>query len=458
MNVRRVSSRVSSVILPMTLFVLLSLLLAACQPIQRPAPDAAPAEEVAALPAAIPLEWDGTLEVTGITMRFLVSLAQGADGWSGLIDVPQQGMSDLPLHHVTIAPPAFHFEMLEGESAATFDGTLAADGTVSGEFVQGPYAGTFQMAPLVAEPVVEKPYLEEEVTVPSGEHTLAGTLSMPAGDGPFPALILVSGSGPQNRNEEIPAVTGYAPFAEIADRLTREGFAVLRYDDRGVGASTGDFASATTADFADALERAAQASGVTIASARAVATFVEQSGAYKKLSAKEVAALKSGVAMDASVPRAGAAAQPISKPAFDPHEPPKSTPTASSQVTSAGSALSARIEPAKPRRIGLYAAAVGMLLAGAAAAVVMRPKSGDVPASLVAPSAASAHQEPRASATTVAPIASEVVASASAPPAASSASAAPVFVGKGRPPAVKEVKPPPDKPKPLPTSYSPDRL
>ncbi len=215
---------------------------------------------------------------------------------------------------------------------------------------------------------------------------------------------------------------------------------------------------ATTADFADALERAAQASGVTIASARAVATFVEQSGAYKKLSAKEVAALKSGVAMDASVPRAGAAAQPISKPAFDPHEPPKSTPTASSQVTSAGSALSARIEPAKPRRIGLYAAAVGMLLAGAAAAVVMRPKSGDVPASLVAPSAASAHQEPRASATTVAPIASEVVASDSAPPAASSASAAPVFVGKGRPPAVKEVKPPPDKPKPLPTSYSPDRL
>src|SRR4029079_12019113 len=77
---------------------------------------------------------------------------------------------------------------------------------------------------------------------------LAGTLTLPPGDGPFPAVLLLTGSGPENRDEE---VFGHKPFLVIADHLTRAGIAVLRVDDRGVGGSTGNVATSTTADFAD---------------------------------------------------------------------------------------------------------------------------------------------------------------------------------------------------------------
>jgi len=93
------------------------------------------------------------------------------------------------------------------------------------------------------------PYSSEEVTIPAGDgadHTLAGTLTVPEasvwGNGPHPAMVLVTGSGPQDRDETI---MGHKPFAVLADYLTRRGIAVLRYDDRGVGRSTGSFADAT---------------------------------------------------------------------------------------------------------------------------------------------------------------------------------------------------------------------
>jgi hypothetical protein len=101
------------------------------------------------------------------------------------------------------------------------------------------------------------PYIEEEVTFENGDITLAGTLTLPEGDGPFPALILLSGSGQQDRDGALPIVPGYRPFADIADTLTRQGIAVLRYDDRGVGGSTaGDLAAVTSADFANDAEAA----------------------------------------------------------------------------------------------------------------------------------------------------------------------------------------------------------
>ncbi len=101
--------------------------------------------------------------------------------------------------------------------------------------------------PTASEPV---PYTEEEVTFKNGDVTLAGTLTLPEGDGPFPAIVLVTGSGPQDRDESLAPLAAIKPFRLIADALTRKGMAVLRYDDRGTAKSTGDFASATTADFA----------------------------------------------------------------------------------------------------------------------------------------------------------------------------------------------------------------
>lgn len=97
----------------------------------------------------------------------------------------------------------------------------------------------------------EPPYTEEALTFASGAATLACTLTVPAGNGPFPASVLLSGSGPQNRDSEL---LGFRPFRIIADHLGRAGIAVLRCDDRGVGGSSGSIAASTTKDFAaDAL-------------------------------------------------------------------------------------------------------------------------------------------------------------------------------------------------------------
>ena len=101
---------------------------------------------------------------------------------------------------------------------------------------------------LVAEAAQAPPYREEDLTFTSGEVTIAGTLTVPDGKGPFPAVVLLSGSGAQNRDSEI---LGFRPFKILADTLARAGIAVLRCDDRGVGGSTGTLVDATTADLAD---------------------------------------------------------------------------------------------------------------------------------------------------------------------------------------------------------------
>lgn len=107
------------------------------------------------------------------------------------------------------------------------------------------------LTPLNIQPVLPEDanYTAENVTFNNGAITLAGTLTLPEGEGPHPAIVLISGSGPQDRDERLQGI-GFAPFAVIADHLTRAGIAVLRYDDRGVGQSGGDYNAATTADFA----------------------------------------------------------------------------------------------------------------------------------------------------------------------------------------------------------------
>ncbi len=91
-------------------------------------------------------------------------------------------------------------------------------------------------------------FTDQEVVFTNGANELHGTLTIPAGDGPFPAVLLITGSGLQNRDEEI---TGFKPFKVIAEKLAQNGIAVLRYDDRGFGKSKGEAKTATTRDFAD---------------------------------------------------------------------------------------------------------------------------------------------------------------------------------------------------------------
>jgi uncharacterized protein len=93
-------------------------------------------------------------------------------------------------------------------------------------------------------------FSDQPVSIPNGNVTLSGTLSLPSGQGPFPAVILLSGSGPQDRDEAISVIPGFVPFKWIAEYLANQGIAVLRYDDRGTAKSTGKFETGTSADFA----------------------------------------------------------------------------------------------------------------------------------------------------------------------------------------------------------------
>jgi hypothetical protein len=111
-------------------------------------------------------------------------------------------------------------------------------------------------APLEPEPTPDPStfdYQIEEVTFPGGapDVQLAGTLTLPDGPGPHPVVVTMSGSGAQDRDESLRPITTLKPFAILADALTSAGVGVLRYDDRGVGGSTGDYESATIAELAE---------------------------------------------------------------------------------------------------------------------------------------------------------------------------------------------------------------
>lgn len=209
-------------------------------------------------PEALVGRWEGAIHVLGSALEIVVRFARADDGFEGHIDIPAQGASDLPLQAISFDPPRVRFELPAGPGLAVWDGKLAGE-RIEGRFLQGPAEGTFALDrvagadetegdPSDAEPPAPPPYREAEVAFGEGTVRLAGTLTVPRGPGPFPAVVLISGSGPQDRDETL---FGFRPFREIADHLSGSGIAVLRYDDRGVGGSTGDLSAATTDDLAD---------------------------------------------------------------------------------------------------------------------------------------------------------------------------------------------------------------
>jgi pimeloyl-ACP methyl ester carboxylesterase len=131
--------------------------------------------------------------------------------------------------------------------AQQFEGTYKEGGI---EMVLNLKKGTIKIedSKRPQEPVKPYPYYEEEVVFKNNEAniTLAGTLTLPNKNGKFPVVILITGSGPQDRDESF---MGHKPFLVLSDYLTRQGFGVLRFDDRGHGESTGNFGNATTEDF-----------------------------------------------------------------------------------------------------------------------------------------------------------------------------------------------------------------
>ena len=201
--------------------------------------------------------WQGALEGNGMRLRLQLHVTH--DDKKQLVaalDSPDQGVSGLPAVKVSQKEAAFHFEI--PVVSGVYDGTLNATKTViTGSWTQsgGARKLVFRRSDQLLEllrpqdPVKPYPYKEEEIIFPNNQAniSLAGTLTLPRGPGPFPVAILLGGSGPHDRDESI---VGHRPFLVLADHLTRKGIAVLRFDKRGIGKSTGDYASATTEDFA----------------------------------------------------------------------------------------------------------------------------------------------------------------------------------------------------------------
>lgn len=193
--------------------------------------------------------WHGAVEVSGMRLRIDIHLARDKDGkLSGTLDSPDQAAKGLALDELSFENETLAFTLKV--AGASFEGKLK-DGKIEGALKQ---AGrnmplVFGRTP-VAEPKRPQmpkkpyPYKEEEVAYAH----LAGTLTLPATGGPHTAVILITGSGQQDRDETL---LGHKPFLVIADHLTRQGIAVLRVDDRGVGGSKGEVADATSEDFAD---------------------------------------------------------------------------------------------------------------------------------------------------------------------------------------------------------------
>lgn len=202
--------------------------------------------------------WLGTLQVQGgMEVRLLFNVSTSSDGSVNVtMDSLDQGVKGIPVDVITYKDGNLHMGIKS--IRGTFDGTLQDDGkTIEGEWKQSGLALPLMLSRIneipdtrrEQDPVKPYPYSEEEVSYENKEAgvKLAGTLTIPQSEGPFPAVILISGSGQQNRDEEL---LGHRPFLVLSDYLTRRGIAVLRVDDRGTGGSTGNFSQATSEDFA----------------------------------------------------------------------------------------------------------------------------------------------------------------------------------------------------------------
>jgi pimeloyl-ACP methyl ester carboxylesterase len=218
--------------------------------LSRPAPVVVP-EELEGL-------WEGVLKVqAGLELRLVLDVHRDQQGRLGAyLDSPDQGADDLPISALGLERGRLRFRLKR--LGAEFEGSRSEDGLA----FEGTFSQSGQRFPLVLRRVREVkalrrpqtpqppfPYRSEEVTYENQAAgvRLAGTLTLPEGEGPFPAVLLITGSGSQDRDETL---LGHKPFWVLADFLTRRGIAVLRVDDRGVGGSTGDPSTATSEDYA----------------------------------------------------------------------------------------------------------------------------------------------------------------------------------------------------------------
>lgn len=207
-------------------------------------------------------DWNGTLEISPqMKLRLVLHITKSGDGYKSTFDSPDQGAAGIPVATTTFKDHTLYFAVPQG--GIEYTGTYSED-MIVGTFKQG--AAQFKLDLNRGNVVAAGPKRPQEPKPPFLYHSevvtfrnekagidLEGTLTLPEKNFNSLVAILVSGSGPQNRDEEL---LGHKPFLVISDHLTKQGIGVLRYDDRGVGKSEGDFKKATSKDFSEDVEAA----------------------------------------------------------------------------------------------------------------------------------------------------------------------------------------------------------
>lgn len=199
--------------------------------------------------------WTGSLKIQETSLRLVFNVSMKDSVLISTFDSPDQGAFGLPTTRTTYSESDKKLEIIASGLGIFYRGILENDSIV-GTFNQGGIPFPLTLRKTIKEvvhkpqtPIEPLPYISEEVTISDNSQnkvSLSGTLTLPDSTGIFPAIILIAGSGPNDRDETI---FGHKPFYVISDYLTRNGFAVLRYDKRGVGKSTGDYSKATISDF-----------------------------------------------------------------------------------------------------------------------------------------------------------------------------------------------------------------
>ncbi len=197
--------------------------------------------------------WEGSVNV-GKKLRLVFHIKQDGDSLLTTMDSPDQGVTGISCQHTVTDHDSMIVDM--SNIGIVYEGKLLGD-TIQGLWHQGGMnvAITFVKTTKPSElyrPQTPKPpfdYISEDVIYYNKDKSIrfGATITKPKGNGPFPTVLLITGSGQQNRDEEL---FGHKPFAVIADYLTKDGYLVMRVDDRGMGQTTGDAINATTADFA----------------------------------------------------------------------------------------------------------------------------------------------------------------------------------------------------------------
>ena len=207
-------------------------------------------------------QWNGVLKVQGTQLRLVFNVTKTDNSISSTMDSPDQGANGIPTSTTSFENSILKITIANAK--IEYEGRLGTDNIIVGTFKQGGQSFPMNLSKnkiekekLARPQEPKKPYsyYSEDITFENKKAgiSLSGTLTLPNKEGVFPVVILISGSGPQNRDEEL---LGHKPFLVLSDYLTKNGIAVLRYDDRGTALSKGDFKNATSADFAIDVESA----------------------------------------------------------------------------------------------------------------------------------------------------------------------------------------------------------